>query len=144
MQKNLPKVVGKSNYLYIFNTSINQKCTSELIHLLTSLKQLYVSNFSISSDDWSLLTTAIATTSELKQLTILYVDIANVAMGKSLAKLLTQAKTLEEVILFEFYIDCSISTLLLGALERSRIKKLTVKKMICNGTDMFYEYERQT
>ena len=144
MQKNLPKVVGKSNYLYIFNTSINQKCTSELIHLLTSLKQLYVSNFSISSDDWSLLTTAIATTSELKQLTILYVDIANVAMGKSLAKLLTQAKTLEEVILFEFYIDCSVSTLLLEALKRSRIKKLTVKKMICNGTDMFFEYERQT
>lgn len=144
MQKNLSKLVGNSNYLYLFNISIDHECTSELIPLLTSLKHLYFSNFSISIDDWNRLTTAIATTSELKQLTIAYVDIANVAMGKSLARLLTQAKTLEEVILLEVHIDCSVDTLLREAIKLSRIKKIAVK-MICvnsNGMAITYTYTK--
>ena len=144
MQKNLPKVVGKSSYLYLYNTSINHECTSELILLLTSLKHLLISNFSISIDDWSRLTTAIATTSELKQLIIAHVDISNVAMGKSLARLLAQAKTLEEVNLLEFRIDCSVDTLLREAIKLSRIKKIAVK-MICvnsNGMTITHTYTK--
>ena len=143
MQKNLPKLVGKPSYLYLFNISINHECTSEIIPLLTSLKHLLISNFSISSDDWNRLTTAIATTSELKQLNISYVDIASVVMGKSLATLLTQAKTLEEVNLLEVRIDCSVDTLLSEATKLSRIKKILALKMICvnsNGIAITHAY----
>ena len=147
MQKNLSKLVGNSNYLYLFNISIDHECTSELIPLLTSLKHLYFSNFSISIDDWNRLTTAIATTSELKQLTIAYVDIASVAMGKSLARLLTQAKTLEEVNLLNLHIDCSINMLLNEAMKLSRIKTIVAAKMICvnsNGIATIHNYVKET
>lgn len=51
-------------------------------------------------------------------------------MGKSLARLLTQSKTLEEVSVLEFSMDCDVNRLLVEAVGHSSVVNL--KLMIAN------------
>lgn len=107
MRKNLPKLIGKSNELYLVNISIRHVCTNEVIHLLTSLEYLMMFNCTISRDSWNPLSAAIAASSVLKRLYITY-NGNDLARGKSLARLLMQSKTLEEVYLANCNIECIV------------------------------------
>ena len=101
-------------------------------------------NYLISSTDFDSLTTAIAT-SKLKKLEI-RPDIINPVRGQSLAKLLTQSKTLEEVTVemnSEYTNNCNIVRLLVEAMSRSSVKKLQLKTAdYCDVSKIHYDRDR--
>ena len=147
MQKDLPKVVGKSNHLYLVNVFIDDLCTNESIRLLTSnsLELLFIFNSTISRNNWNHLTTAIAATSGLKQLYIVNIGIGiDSVMEVYLARALKQTKTLEEVTVIECEMEFIITILLLGAMSEISVKKMFVGHGLsknCNPQELKVVYE---
>ena len=138
MQKDLPKVVGKSNHLYLVNVFIDDLCTDESIHLLTSnsLELLFIENSTILRNNWSRLTTAIAASSGLKQLITINIGISfDSVMG--LVQALKQTKTLEEVTVIECEADFHITMLLLiGTMPEISVKRMFIGHSLSNNCDL--------
>ena len=137
MQKDLPKVAGNSNYLYLSNVFIDDLCTDESIHLLTSnsLELLFIINSTISRNNWNRLTTAIAASSGLKQLTTINIDIS-IDSVMDLVKALKQTKTLEEVTVVECGVDFNIMLLLIGTMPEISVKKMFLGHSPSNNRDL--------
>ena len=136
----------------LVDVHIDHSCVRGITHLLnTSLNNLTLQDCLISSTDLDSLTTAIAT-SKLKQLEIAYVSFwpssfgINLVRGQSLAKLLTQSKTLEEVIVVmdsEYTNDCNVARLLVKAMTHSSVKKLSLGTLdYCDISDIHYDRDR--
>ena len=147
----MPKLAHKLKTFALQGVHIDHLCVHGIAHLLnTSLNNLTLENCIISSTDFDSLTTAIAT-SELKHLEIInwYCTIGiNHVIGRSLAKLLTQSKTLEEVtvVMDNWYaIDCNITRLLFEAMTHSSVKKLKLyadQYPPCDVSDIHYDRDR--
>ena len=147
LERNLPKLANKLKTFALSNVLIDHSCVSGIAHLLnTSLKNLTLKNYRISSTDFDSLTAAIAT-SELKKLEITP-DIINPVRGQSLAKLLTQSKTLEEVTVVmgsEYTNNCNVARLLVEAMTHSSVKNLKLRLKTyhyCDVSDIHYDRDR--
>lgn len=136
----------------LVDVHIDHSCVHGITHLLnTSLNNLTLQDCLISSTDFDSLTSAIAT-SKLKQLEIAYVSFwpssfgINLVRGQSLAKLLTQSKTLEEVTVVmdsEYTNDCNVARLLVEAMTHSTVKKLSLGTLdYCDISDIHYDRDR--
>ena len=157
LERNLPKLANQLKWFILYNALIDHSCVRGIAYLLnTSLNHLTLQNCIISSTDFDCLTTAIAT-SKLKKLKISYFHWSrytipfgfNLVRGRSLAKLLTQSKTLEEVRVelsyWEYTNDCGVVRLLLEAMAHSSVKKLIVDFLelkICDVSDIHYDRDR--
>ena len=138
MQKDLPKVAGNSNRLYLSNVFFDDLCTNESIHLLTSnsLELLFIINSTISRNNWNRLTTAIAASSGLKQLITINIGISFDSV-MDLVKVLKQTKTLEEVTVIECEADFHITMLLLiGTMPEISVKRMFIGHSPSNNCDL--------
>ena len=146
LEKNLP-LTHKLKTLALHYVYIDQLCVHGIAHLLkTSLNNLTLEDCTISSNDFDSLSTAIAT-SKLKHLEIIYFDFGiNLVRGRSLAKLLTQSKTLVEVtVVMEsgYTKTCNVARLLVEAMKHSCVKKLKlITYHYCNVSDIHYDRDR--
>ena len=98
----------------------------------------------LNNDD---LITAIAS-SELKQLYFKNLD-NDLEFGKSLARLLTESRTLQEVTVLEYYVmgpmDCDVTRVLVEAMIRSGVKNLTINEKCRESVaDISYPRDRVT
>ena len=149
LETNLPKLSHKLKTFALRDVHIDQLCLHGIAHLLTtSLNNLTLRNCLFSSTDFDSLTTAIAT-SKLKHLKIIFFGFnfgMNLVRGQSLAKLLTQSKTLEEVIVvmhLEYTNNCNVARLLVEAMTHSSVKKLIVQTLWkCDVSDIHYDRDR--
>ena len=70
----------------------------------------------------------------------------NLVRGRSLAKLLTQSKTLEEVTVemgIEYTNNCNVARLLVEAMTHSSVKKLILYTLYyCDVSDIHYDRDR--
>ena len=71
----------------------------------------------------------------------------NLVQGRSLAKLLTQSKTLETVTVTKIHsrytYDCNVTRLLVEAMTHSSVKKLKLTTVgYCNVSDIHYDRDR--
>ena len=123
-----PLISGKLEKLELQRVSINSRAVGVLVHSLTSphccLQNLKLTQCTIFSSDYCLLTTAIAT-SNLTYFDSSFLRI-DVAAGKALARALTQSKTLEEVIVWEDPMDSEVARALVEAMNHSSVKKLKI------------------
>ena len=113
------------------NVYIDQSCVDGLVHLLnSSLIKLNIWDCILSSNNkFDDLVTAIAT-SELKELELTGIGI-DLKMGKSLARLLTQSKTLEVVrLMHKVSMDCSVARLLEAAMTHSSVRYFKCKEVV--------------
>lgn len=134
MKKNFPKFTSNLTSIQLFNVSIDKSCVDGLVHLLkSSLIQLKINRCIFSYNEFYELITAIAT-SKLKQLEFTGSFEIDVKMGKSLARLLTQSKTLEEITLPPM--DCTVARLLDEARTHSNVKKLSPSSNKCREVDI--------
>ena len=153
LERNLP-LANKLKTFVLHDVRIDHLCVDGIVHLLnTSLNHLTLVDCIISSADFDSLTTAIAT-SELKHLEILYYLLwssafgINLVRGQSLAKLLTQSKTLEEVTVemgseYIYINTCNVARLLVEAMTHSSVKKLKLKTYhYCDVSDIHYDIDR--
>ena len=159
LERKLPKLAHKLKTFGLHDVHIDHLCVHGIAHLLnTSLDHLTLHNCLITSTDFDSLITAMAS-SKLKQLEIIYQKYQyksmplsksrssiNLVRGRSLAKLLTQSKTLEEVTVemgIEYTNNCNVARLLVEAMTHSSVKKLIVKKPYsCNVSDIHYDRDR--
>ena len=152
LERNLPKSANNLKTFALHDVHIDHLCVHGIAHLLnTSLKlnNLTLSNCLITSTDFDSLTTAIAT-SKLKHLTITFFMGSNFGInlvrGWSLAKLLTQSKTLEEVTVemgIEYTNNCNVARLLVEAMTHSSVKKLILYTLYyCDVSDIHYDRDR--
>ena len=147
----MPKLAHKLKTFALHDVHIDHSCVHGIAHLLnTSLNSLTIVDCQLSSTDFDSLTTAIAT-SELKHLEIFcWYSTCNVgvnpARGQSLAKLLTQSKTLEEVIVkmnSQYTNDCNVVRLLVKAMTHSSVKKLQLETAYyCDVSEIHYDRDR--
>ena len=150
MERNLP-LANKLKTFVLCGVHIDHLCVHGIAHLLnTSLNSLTLQDCLISSTDFDSLTTAIAT-SKLKKLEITHASFwssafgINLVRGWSLAKLLTQSKTLEEVTVVmnsEYTNDCNVVRLLLETMTHSSVKKLILEAYDCDVSDIHYDRDR--
>ena len=145
MQKDLPKVVGKSNHLYLSNVFVDDLCTDECIHLLisNSLEHLVIFNSTISRSNWKRLTSAMAASSGLKELYIVNIGIS-IDSVMDLARALKQTKTLEKVSITECEMEINITMLLLEAMSEISVKKMFIGHGLskdCNPLELKVVYK---
>ena len=152
LERTLPKLANKLKTFGLHNVLIDRSCVHGIAHLMNnSLNNLTLFNCLITSIDFDNLTTAIAT-SKLKHLKITYQYYQsstfgiNLVRGRSLAKLFTQSKTLEEVEVLmysEHTNDCDVAQLLVEAMTHSSVKKLMLKTLYyCDLSDIHYDRDR--
>ena len=150
----MPLLAHKLKTFALHDVHIDRSCVHGIAHLLNaSLSNLTLEDCLISSTDFDSLTAAIAT-SKLKQLEIAYVSFwpssfgINIVRGRSLAKLLTQSKTLEDVTVvmdseLEYTNDCNVARLLVEAMTHSSVKKLSLGDLdYCDISDIHYDRDR--
>ena len=151
LERNLP-LAHKLKTFALHDVHIDRSCVRGIAHLLnTSLNNLTLEDCTISSTDFDSLTTAIAT-SKLKHLEIIYLLWSSnfgitPVRGRSLAKLLTQSKTLEEVTVVmnsEYTNDCNVVRLLVETMTHSSVKKLILEayQYNCDISDIHYDRDR--
>ena len=147
----MPKLAHKLKTFALNYVRIDHLCVHGIAHLLnTSLNGLTLDHCLISSTDFDSLTTAIAT-SKLEYLSISHCNwryefFINLARGRSLAKLLTQSKTLVYVAVkmhSEYTYDCNVAQMLDEAMTHSSVKKLKlITHDYCNVSDIHYDRDR--
>ena len=176
LKRNLPKLAGKLKSLTLWYTvrqtcklrarhaekpsvqctwhdsnhvQINYHlCVDGIVHLLnSSLNHLNLNSYKTSSTDFDNLTTAIAI-SKLKHFEMSNWPVSSVR-GESLAKLLKQSKTLEQVTVSTEQHDecyqwqCNVIRLLIKAMTRSNVKKLELRiKCNCDFSDIPYDRDK--
>ena len=124
-------MAGKLTVLLLDGVFIKQSCVNGLSHLLnSSLTDLKVETCSSFEKDFDDLITSIAQ-SELKQLYFKNLRIHfDQDLSKSLARLLTQSKTLEKVTVLELDpMDCKVTRTLIKAMTHS---STSVKYLVTN------------
>ena len=151
LERNLPKLAHKLKTFVLHDVHINHLCIHGIAHLLnTSLNHLTLVDCQLSSTDFDNFANAIAT-SKLKHLKIsCWHSSCNVGInpvrGQSLAELLTQSKTLEEVTVemnSEYTNNCNIVRLLVEAMSHSSVKKLQLKTAdYCDVSKVHYDRDR--
>ena len=147
MQKDLPKVVGKSNHLYLSNVFVDDLCTDECIHLLisNSLEHLVIFNSTISRSNWKRLTSAVAASSGLKELYIVNIGISiDSVMDLARALKQTKLKTLEKISITECEMEINITMLLLEAMSEIGVKKMFIGHGLskdCNPLELKVVYK---
>lgn len=126
LQRSLPKLYGKLEVLSLSDITLLYSCVSELSRL-TSIKTLGLYDCTISIGNFNHLTTAITTVIELNKLVLYNLGI-DLKMAKSLARLITESKTLEEVTVWQYETakDCDVARMLVEAMKHSSVKGLTV------------------
>lgn len=142
LKRNLPKLAGKLKSLTLYHL-----CEDRIVHLLNSSLIYY--HCEMSSTDFDNVTTAIAT-SKLKHFEMINWPISSV-WGESLAKLLRQSKTLEQVAViteqhYECYQwQCNVIRLLIKAMTHSSVKRLVLILRIkcnCDFSDIPYDRDK--
>ena len=136
-------MAGKLTVLLLNGVFFNQSCVNGLSHLLnSSLTNLKVETCSIFENDFDDLVTSIAQ-SQLKQLYFKDLNFDR-EMGKSLARLLTQSKTLEKVTVLEL-MDCKVTRILIEAMTHSSVKDLVTDRECSDAVaDDSYPSDRVT
>lgn len=145
MQKLLPKHAENSSILHLNQVFINNLCSTKLINLLgtSSIQYLTITDCTISRNNWNHLITTLAMSSVLTNLAIAHSDI-DLVMGKSLARLLIQTKTLKYVSFEKYVMDCSVARLLIEAMLHSIVKNLAIISNNCDVSEFPYSRKRVT
>lgn len=148
LKRNLPKLAGKLKSLILLDVQFNDHLReARIVHVLNSSLIYY--HCKMSSTDFDNITTAIAT-SKLKQFGMSNWPISSV-WGESLAKLLRQSKTLEQVTVsteqhYECYRwQCNVIRLLIKAMTHGSVKRLVLILRIkcnCDFSDIPYDRDK--